>query len=176
MELTYEKAGLNFMKKISLGFALLCFFGLTFSALATTNADRVVVDKSERRLYIYQGEKVLGSYEVALGKNPVGHKLRQGDKRTPEGTYTLDRRNPQSRFYRSIHISYPNEKDRLRAEARGVTPGGNIMIHGVPNRYRDGQEFFIGWDWTEGCIAVTNDDMREIWALIADNTPIEIYP
>jgi len=164
------------MKKLTLPVFLLFCFGLSLPALGASCADRVVVAKSERRLYLYQGEDVLRSYEIALGKNPVGHKFRQGDKRTPEGRYTLDRRNSQSRFYRSIHISYPNESDRRRAEAKGVHPGGNIMIHGVPNLYRDGQEFFIGWDWTEGCIAVTNDDMKEIWTLVADNTPIEIHP
>jgi murein L,D-transpeptidase YafK len=149
---------------------------LTLSAPASTGADRVVVDKSKRRLYLYQGKQVLRSYEIALGKNPVGHKRRRGDKRTPEGKYTLDWRNPRSRFYRSIHVSYPNERDLRMAAAKGVNPGGGIMIHGVPNRYRDGQEFFIGRDWTEGCIAVTNGDMKEIWTLIADNTPIEITP
>lgn len=164
------------MKRLTFPLALILCFGLNLPALASNCADRVVVTKSERRLYLYKGEEVLRSYEIALGKNPVGHKLRRGDKRTPEGRYTLDRRNPQSRFYRSIHVSYPNQRDRRRAEARGVNPGGDIMIHGVPNRYRDGQEFFIGWDWTEGCIAVTNDDMKEIWALVSDNTPIEIYP
>lgn len=164
------------MKKWTLPLVLLLCFGLSLPALASTFADRVVVEKSARKLYLYQGTQVVRSYEIALGKNPVGHKLRRGDKRTPEGFYTLDRRNPQSRFYRSIHISYPNEKDRRRAEAKGFHPGGDIMIHGVPNRYRDGQEFFIGRDWTEGCIAVTNDDMKEIWTLVADNTPIIIYP
>jgi murein L,D-transpeptidase YafK len=164
------------MKNLTLPFALLLLCCFSFPALASTTADRVVVDKSERRLYLYQGEEVLRSYEIALGKNPVGHKQRRGDKRTPEGKYTLDWRNPQSRFYRAIHVSYPNERDRRRAAAKGVHPGGEIMIHGVPNRYRDGQEFFVGRDWTEGCIAVTNDDMTEIWALVADNTPIEIHP
>lgn len=164
------------MRRLALAFAMLSLFVPSLPVLASSHADRVVVDKSERRLYLYQGDEVLRSYEIALGRNPVGPKVRQGDRRTPEGRYTLDRRNPQSRFYRSIHISYPNENDRRRARAKGVPPGENIMIHGVPNRYRDGQEFFVGWDWTEGCIAVTNDDMKEIWTLVADNTPIEIHP
>ena len=164
------------MRRYLLLLFLAMLFGLPLAALAGSRADLVVVEKSERRLYLYKDNEVLRSYEIALGRNPVGPKLRQGDNRTPEGRYTLDHRNPQSRFYRSIHISYPNDSDRRRAEAKGVQPGGNIMIHGVPNRYRDGQEFFVGWDWTEGCIAVTNDDMQEIWALVADNTPIEIHP
>lgn len=149
---------------------------LLLPALASANADRLVVKKSARELLLFAGDEVLRRYEIALGRNPVGHKERRGDNRTPEGKYLLDWRNPQSRFYRSIHISYPNENDRRRAAAMGVDPGGSIMIHGVPDRYRDDQEFIISLDWTEGCIAVTNKDMEEIWALVADNTPIEILP
>lgn len=149
---------------------------LMLATLASANVDRLVVNKSARKMFLFEGDKLLRSYEIALGKNPVGHKERQGDYRTPEGRYLLDWRNPQSRFYRSIHISYPNESDRRRAAAKGVHPGANIMIHGVPDRYRDDQEFIISLNWTEGCIAVTNDDMNEIWALVAENTPIEIIP
>ena len=149
---------------------------LLLPALASANADRLVVKKSARELLLFAGDEVLRRYEIALGRNPVGHKERRGDNRTPEGKYLLDWRNPHSRFYRSIHISYPNENDRRRAAAMGVDPGGSIMIHGVPDRYRDDQEFIISLDWTEGCIAVTNKDMEEIWALVADNTPIEILP
>lgn len=162
-------------KKISMLFLLLgCC--LMLPILASASADRLVVKKSARKMFLFEGDKLLRSYEIALGKNPVGHKERQGDHRTPEGKYLLDWRNPQSRFYRSIHVSYPNENDRQLASARGVDPGGNIMIHGVPNRYRDDQKFIISLNWTEGCIAVTNDDMLEIWTLVADNTPIEIIP
>lgn len=162
-------------RKLSLLFLLLgC--GLMLPTLAAGNADRLVVKKSARKLFLFAGDTLLRSYGVALGKNPIGHKERQGDYRTPEGKYLLDWRNPQSRFYRSIHISYPNESDRQRAAAKGVHPGGDIMLHGVPNRYRDDQEFLISLNWTEGCIAVTNEDMEEIWALVADNTPIEIIP
>lgn len=149
---------------------------LMLPTLASANADRLVVKKSARKMFLFEGDKLLRSYQIALGKNPVGHKERQGDYRTPEGRYLLDWRNPQSRFHRSIHISYPNESDRRRAAAKGVHPGANIMIHGVPDRYRDDQEFIISLNWTEGCIAVTNDDMNEIWALVAENTPIEIIP
>ncbi len=150
---------------------------LSLPALAfQPQADRVLVVKGERRLYLYQGEELLRSYKIALGKNPLGHKQRRGDNRTPEGRYTLDRRIVDSKFYRAMHISYPNEHDAQRAAARGVHPGGNIMIHGVPNRYSDGKDFFVRHDWTEGCIAVTNEDMFEIWQLVAENTPIEIRP
>lgn len=155
---------------------LLLGCGLMLPTLAAANADRLVVKKSARKLFLFDGDKLLRSYEVALGKNPVGPKERRGDHRTPEGKYLLDWRNPQSRFYRSIHISYPNQGDLQRAAAMGVDPGGSIMLHGVPDRYRDDQEFIISLNWTEGCIAVTNEDMDEIWALVADNTPIEIIP
>lgn len=162
-------------RRLSLLFLLLgCC--LLLPTLASANADRLVVKKSARKLFLFAGDELLRSYEVALGRNPVGHKERRGDYRTPEGKYLLDWRNPQSRFYRSIHISYPNENDRRRAAAMGVDPGGSIMIHGVPDRYHDDQEFLISLNWTEGCIAVTNKDMEEIWALVADNTPIEILP
>ena len=162
-------------RKLSLLFLLLgC--ALMLPSLAPANVDRLVVKKSARKLFLFEGEKLLRSYSVALGKNPVGHKERRGDLRTPEGRYLLDWRNPQSRFYRSIHISYPNESDRRRAATKGVHPGGDIMLHGVPARYRDDQEFIIGINWTEGCIAVTNEAMDEIWSLVADNTPIEILP
>jgi murein L,D-transpeptidase YafK len=150
---------------------------LPLSAAASLNkADRVVVVKKERRLYLYRGEQVLRSYRVSLGANPVGHKRRQGDKRTPEGRYLLDWRNPESRFYRSIHISYPNSRDLQQARNKGISPGGAIMIHGLPNKYAEAPELFSDWDWTEGCIAVNNRAMDEIWRLVADNTPIEIHP
>ena len=141
--------------------------------------DRVVVYKAERRLYLCQGDSVLQGYDIALGKYPKGHKQREGDSRTPEGRYVLDWRNLKSRYYLSIHISYPNEEDKRRAAAKGVSPGGDIMIHGYPkgasasmwNRY-----WFLGRDWTDGCIAVSNDAMDEIWASVEDGTPIEIFP
>lgn len=136
-------------RRLSLLFLLLgCC--LLLPTLASANADRLVVKKSARKLFLFAGDELLRSYEVALGRNPVGHKERRGDYRTPEGKYLLDWRNPQSRFYRSIHISYPNENDRRRAAAMGVDPGGSIMIHGVPDRYRDDQEFLISLNWTEG--------------------------
>ncbi|BCR06552.1 lipoprotein [Desulfuromonas versatilis] len=138
--------------------------------------DRVVVKKSIRTLYLYRGNKVVRSFPVSLGKNPRGHKVRRGDRRTPEGRYVLDWRNEQSRFYRAIHISYPNQDDLRRAQQLGVQAGGAIMIHGLPNRYGDDEDYFLSRDWTEGCIAVGNRDMDEIWRLVADQTVIEIHP
>lgn len=139
-------------------------------------ATRVVVFKEQRLLHLLHDDTVLRTYRVALGQNPVGPKERQGDTRTPEGTYTLDWRNSHSAFYRSIHISYPNEADRARARRLGVSPGGDIVLHGLPNGH--------GWlgashrlrDWTLGCIAVTNEEMDEIWRLVPDGTPIVIQP
>ncbi|AOY89324.1 hypothetical protein BKP64_14735 [Marinobacter salinus] len=138
--------------------------------------NKVVVRKSERRLYLMDGSQVVKSYRVSLGDNPEGHKLYEGDERTPEGDYTLDWRNAGSDFYKSIHISYPSEKDRELARAWGLNPGGSIMIHGLPNDVGDMAFAYRGLDWTDGCIALTNEEMDEIWQLVADGTPIRILP
>lgn len=139
-------------------------------------ADRLVVIKHEHKLTLLDHGKVLKEYRVALGADPSGPKTHQGDHKTPEGLYVLDHRNNHSQFYRSIHISYPNAQDRARAQKLGVAPGGDVMLHGLPNGY--------GWigrnhrarDWTDGCIAVTNEEMDEIWRAAPDGTPIEIRP
>lgn len=139
-------------------------------------ADRVVVEKAARRLHLYAGERLLASYAVALGGRPQGHKQREGDGRTPEGLYRISGRNPGSRYHLALRVSYPDARDRARAAAAGVDPGGDIMIHGLPNG--------LGWlgrlhrlfDWTEGCIAVTNAEIEEIWHAVPDGTPIEIRP
>lgn len=138
--------------------------------------DLVRVDKSERRMELMAKDRAIRTYRIALGANPIGHKQREGDERTPEGRYLLDWRNPDSAFNRSIHISYPNTGDRSAANAAGVSPGGMIMIHGQPNGFG-----WLAWllqmfDWTNGCIAVTDDEMTEIWDMVKDGTPIEIYP
>jgi murein L,D-transpeptidase YafK len=133
-------------------------------------ADRVVVNKGRREMLLLRGENVLRRYRVALGREPAGHKEREGDGRTPEGRYTIDRRNPKSRYHLALHISYPNEADVARARAAGVDPGGDIMIHGLKDgERRDG-------DWTRGCIAVTDEEMDEIWGLVAEGTEILIEP
>ena len=140
-------------------------------------ADYVVVKKAERKLYLYRGSEVLKTYRISLGKEPDGHKLRSGDSRTPEGTYTLDWRNPHSKYFRSIHISYPNTTDRYDARERGDAPGGAIMIHGQPNSWLERSRLlFHGDDWTEGCIAVQNHEILEIWEAVEDGTTIEIIP
>ncbi|MEM8983059.1 MAG: L,D-transpeptidase family protein [Pseudomonadota bacterium] len=139
-------------------------------------ADRVLVDKSERRLYLLRGEEVLAQFTVSLGQEPLGHKTEEGDKRTPEGVYRLDTRNPNSDFFLSIHISYPNAADRANAAARGRRPGGQIMIHGLPNEPKYSTDFYRSADWTDGCIAVTNSAMIDIWLMTEPGTLIEIRP
>ena len=139
-------------------------------------ADRVVVHKGARRLLLMRNGDVLRRYRIALGFNPIGPKVRQGDGRTPEGEYRLDGRNPESEFYRAIRISYPAPRDTFRAAQLGVAPGGAIMIHGLPNGMGVIGETHAKWDWTDGCIAVTNSEMDEIWARVDDGTPIEILP
>lgn len=139
-------------------------------------ADKVLVLKEKRELLLLREGKAFRTYKVALGIKPRGHKERRGDHRTPEGQYVLGGRNAESRFYKSIHISYPNEADRAAARARGVNPGGSIMIHGVPPDLADLGADHRLWDWTNGCIAVTNREMDEIWNMVGPGTPIEIRP
>ena len=136
----------------------------------------VRVDKSERRMELLGKGMVLRTYSVALGGNPIGHKQREGDERTPEGRYVLDWRNPKSALHQSIHISYPNDEDKARPRKAGVSPGGDIMIHGQPNGYGWWAWVLQMFDWTDGCIAVTDAEMEEIWDMVADGTPIEINP
>lgn len=131
---------------------------------------RIVVYKGDRMMYLMHEDEVLESYEVELGFAPEGHKTEYGDGRTPEGEYIIDRRNPNSQWYLSIGISYPNAADIAQARARGVSPGGDIFIHGTPRPFRRGA------DWTVGCIAVSNAEMRQIYAMVSDGTPISIYP
>jgi murein L,D-transpeptidase YafK len=138
--------------------------------------DRVVVNKSRRELLLVSGENVLRSYRIALGFDPVGHKVKDGDGRTPEGRYAIDRRNPRSAYHLSLGISYPNEIDRLRAGELGVDPGGDIMIHGLPNGVDPAERGHPEQDWTRGCIAVSDAEMEEIWGLVADGTAVEINP
>ncbi len=139
-------------------------------------ADRVVVNKTNRQLYLMKNGDVLKSYEVSFGLNPDGHKEQEGDFRTPEGVYYLNRFNARSQFFLSIQISYPNKNDVRRARRNGVSPGGQIMIHGRPNEPNWSEAHYKKSDWTDGCIAVSNSDMVEIWLMTAVNTPIEIQP
>jgi murein L,D-transpeptidase YafK len=139
-------------------------------------ADRVVLEKTKRQLHLFTAGKVVRTYQVALGRTPVGPKTREGDGKTPEGQYLIDSRNSRSAYHRALHISYPSVADVERARRSGVKPGGDIMIHGIRNGF--------GWigplhrtlDWTQGCIAVTNREIEEIWAAVPDGTPIEMKP
>jgi murein L,D-transpeptidase YafK len=151
--------------------------GMRPAVRSPRKADRVLVYKADRSLLLMRGKQVLRAYRVALGSVPDGAKISHGDGRTPEGDYILDWRKEGSQFYRAIHISYPNAADRDRAGALGLSPGGGIMIHGLPNHMVGiEQRSHASGDWTNGCIAVTNREMDEIWALVADGTPIEIRP
>ncbi|MFI4894853.1 MAG: murein L,D-transpeptidase family protein [Steroidobacterales bacterium] len=139
-------------------------------------ADAIVVRKAERRLYLMRRGEVLRSYRVALGLAPEGPKQRAGDFRTPEGRYQLTRRNPRSDYFLSIQVSYPNNRDLRRARHEHVDPGGSIMLHGLPNNLRHPPEYYAKSDWTDGCIAMSDSDMVELWMMTQDNTPIEILP
>ena len=142
-------------------------------ASAGEKADFVLIDKSERTLWVYQDGRVIRTYRgLQYGDRPTGHKRFEGDERTPEGRYTIAYGNAQSAYYLSLYIDYPNAADRAFAEARGRSPGGLIFIHGQPNGVPEGVR--MPGDWTDGCIAVTNAQMRELWSLVPDGTPIEI--
>ena len=139
-------------------------------------ADRVIVHKAQRTLALFRDGQPLRSYHISLGLNPNGAKEREGDFRTPEGRYLLTRRNPQSDFFLSIQVSYPGPQDLAAARQNGVAPGGLIMIHGLPNVPRYPRERYLSSDWTDGCIALSNEDMLEVWLLTRPDTPIEILP
>ena len=139
-------------------------------------ADKVLIEKKERRLTLLLKGEVIKSYKIALGGNPVGPKERQGDNKTPEGTYIIDARNSNSDYHLSLHISYPNEKDKMRAKELGVSPGGNIMIHGIKNGLSWVGASHAKFDWTKGCIAVTDQEMQEIYRLVPNGTIVEIRP
>lgn len=154
-------------------------FASSIWAEQIVGVNKVVVYKAKRVLQLCEGDSVLKVYPIALGREPTGHKQREGDSRTPEGTYVLDWRNPNSKYYLSIHVSYPNREDEKRAEALGVSPGGDIFIHGFPSGISGamwGRYWFLGRDWTDGCIAVSNEAMDDIWESVENGTPIEIYP
>jgi murein L,D-transpeptidase YafK len=152
-------------------FLALVLFGISS---AQSRVDRIVILKTNHKLLLMSGTTVVKTYPVALGRGGLGAKQVQGDHKTPEGTYRIDSRLQASRFHRALHISYPNDADRARAKSLGADPGGSIMIHGIRNG--------LGWlgpthrwiDWTDGCIAVTDSEIEEIWRLVPDDTPVEI--
>ena len=150
--------------------------GQAVAAAGITAADHVVVHKAQRKLALYNGDRLLAEYKVALGLNPVGSKERERDFRTPEGHYFLARRNTRSDFFLSIQVSYPDKNDELRARKNHWAPGGSIMIHGSPNVPKHPGSYYASNDWTDGCIALSNSDMVEVWLRTQDNIPIDIYP
>ncbi|WP_347266395.1 L,D-transpeptidase family protein [Paracoccus sp. (in: a-proteobacteria)] len=135
---------------------------------------QVVVHKGERQMYLLSGNKVLKSYRIGLGNEPIGHKQFEGDGKTPEGIYFIDRRNPDSRYYLSVGVSYPNAQDLALAESMGRSAGGDIFIHGQGPEGRVQSK--LKQDWTAGCIAVTDDEVEDIYAMVRDGTPIVITP
>jgi len=145
-------------------------------AIQKGSADRILIEKSTRRLMLISQGEVLKSYNIALGGNPIGPKERQGDDKTPEGTYVIDGRNKDSRFHLSLHISYPNERDKNRAKELGVSPGGDIMIHGIKNGFSWVGDAHTEVDWTKGCVAVTDEEIEEISKLAPNGTIVEIRP
>ena len=139
-------------------------------------ADYVLVNKGERYLKLFSDGKEIAHFPIQLGKQPIGHKLYEGDNRTPEGIYYIDWRNPESNYFRSLRISYPNSEDRAQAEAVGLDPGSMIMIHGMPNNVEYRQEVRNQENWTNGCIALSDGDMLAVWEMVDVGTPIEIRP
>jgi murein L,D-transpeptidase YafK len=159
-----------------LGLLILAFAAPPVQASMLPPADKVVVLKSERKLLLLKDGVVLKSYIIALGPNPVGHKQVRGDGRTPEGMYVIDRRDPGSYFHRSLHISYPNFIDIEKAHGKGKLAGGSILIHGLPPGFGPFGDDEPMIDWTDGCIAVTNKAIDEIWDSVSDGTIIDIRP
>lgn len=150
--------------------------GLCWSASQDPIADSILVEKSKRKMYLIYSGNIYKQYDISLGDNPIGHKQQEGDERTPEGEYIIDYRNPKSSYHLSLHITYPKAKDVKSAKKRGVSPGGDIFIHGLPNGMGLMPFAFKGRDWTDGCIAVTNKEIEEIWRLVENGTPIKILP
>ncbi len=166
---------------MSIGGKILCLVLLSgMPGLAFANrfpvADKVIIDKSERELYLLSAGKIFRTFRIALGIRPDGDKKEEGDFKTPEGAYLLDTRNPNSDYFLSIRVSYPSAADRREAGRNGVDPGGAIMIHGQPNLPSHSETYYRTQDWTNGCIAVSNSDMIDIWLMTDKNTPITIRP
>ncbi len=181
------------MKRLARLFSLLSLCGLLVAALLlwprpspqpeqpvpettplTGAVDRIVIEKAARRMSLIQNDKAVRVYKIALGFSPEGDKDRQGDGRTPEGEFRIDRRNEKSAYHLSLGLDYPQPPDRARARAGGYSPGGDIMIHGQPNMLPD--ETLLRGDWTAGCIAVSNAEIREIWTVTPIGTLVEVRP
>jgi len=143
---------------------------------AEMRIDRIVVEKSARKMSIFRNGKKLKTYRVALGRNPIGAKQEEGDMKTPEGVYKIDSENPQSNFHLALHFSYPSDEDKARAAERGVSAGSEIMIHGIKNGLGWIGAFYRLRDWTAGCVALTDEEIEELWRVAPVGTPVEIRP
>jgi murein L,D-transpeptidase YafK len=166
------------MKQMTKYILLILLFSLqpALSAESTQKADAVLVIKSEKRLYLVSKGERFASLPVTFGADPLGHKQQRGDEKTPEGKYVLDYKNPVSKFYKSIHISYPSQQDRINAKKTGRDPGGDIMIHGQTNGWEWASPLVQLFPWTDGCVALSNENMDKVWAAVDPGTPIEIRP
>ncbi len=162
--------------KLSITAALLTMALLPSVANEFPVADFVLVEKADRELHLMRDGSIFRTFDIALGIQPRGDKQQEGDFRTPEGRYTLGSRNPNSEYFLSIHVSYPNLEDRREAREMGVDPGGAIMVHGQPNTPTRSEAYYRTQDWTNGCIALSNSDMIDMWLMTGENTPIEIRP
>lgn len=165
-----KETGRHMMRFVKMMLAM-AVIALAASCTQGPQVTHVLVEKEARKMHLLRGARVVKTYDMGLGFSPEGHKQFEGDGRTPEGRYVINRRNPNSQFHLSLGISYPNAADRAYARARGKSPGGDIFIHGRPWKYRKG-----GRDWTAGCIAVTNREIEEIYRLVPNGTPITIRP
>lgn len=164
---------------VSIGALLLTACGAPQAAAppaATASVDRIVVEKAAHRMTLYAGERAVRTYRVSLGRGGLAPKAREGDRRTPEGDYAITGRNSASAYHRSLRIGYPTPAQQVAANAAGVSPGGDIMIHGLPNGRGHLAKLFQGHDWTDGCIAVTDPEIEEIWRLTQDGARIRILP
>lgn len=148
----------------------------TLPVIGDVLADRILIEKSVRRLTLFQGSEIIASYPVSFGRGGLAPKRREGDKLTPEGEYTISGRNPRSAYFLALRISYPDDADRKRAEERGVSPGSDIMIHGLRNGFGWFGVFHRTVNWTQGCIALTNAEMRQLWRSVPDGVVVEIRP
>ena len=173
---TYLHMAAALLLSLTSGFCVMGDAQARAIAAALPQADHVVVKKSARTLVLLRKGRVIKAYKVSLGREPVGPKEKAGDSKTPEGDYIIDWRNPHSKYHLALHISYPGSQDRNLAERGSYAPGGAIMIHGRPNWTGWIRSLYEDRDWTDGCIAVSNADMDEIWAAVPDGTPITILP
>jgi murein L,D-transpeptidase YafK len=168
----FRRLGVTLLRCIGI-FLVSGFTCATAAQPEATRADFILVEKSKRLMTLYAAGKPLKTYRIALGDAPVGHKTTQGDEKTPEGRYKIDFKNQYSRFHLSLRISYPNAADRKQATMRGVSPGGDIFIHGQPGASPMAK---IPYDWTDGCVAVSNAEIDEIWKLVKTGTAVEVKP